>query len=597
MSLFARAENFSVHDSSFVAGDNNTILIGDAQDAARTGLKLLYQSTVPEASYDAEQRYPPPNCHPGTRTRILELLRQWITDRSKITSIYWLYGPAGAGKSAIAQTICEEFSTCNGLAASFFFARTDPRRNNLRFFVLTIAYQIAKTLGPLVEGWIGTIIHHSPEILEATLIKQFQQLIIDPCRRLPSDSWLALPRLIVIDGLDECIDIISQERLLSILKQLKTSSNPLPIEFLICCRPEPRILHTFNDFDFHTVLDRIELCDNFESDSDIAHYLQDEFQRIRRDHGPAMAHVSQSWPGKDIIHQLVQRACGQFIYAKTVIKYVGDYYCLPTEQLDIILNITVPDTHESPYPDLDLLYLQILATSREKELLLDILVFVLRPREYTGLDRSASYSDIELFLFLPKGKLATLLFGLHSILEIPEDIHSPISIRHSSFEDFLVDPKRSDMYFVDINERITLCFLENVHRVINTQYPPIRVSLLRLGGLVCSRVKSPSEKLLSALERFRVDLRKLSDKSYSDNVLERYLFRGLDAIVQWTKDLSKSPKQEVNQVRLQVLAEEFGNILQEWVPVNSPISSAPSMIEWVDFGIAEMSGWPMIEQI
>ncbi|KAF9078167.1 hypothetical protein BDP27DRAFT_1413085 [Rhodocollybia butyracea] len=290
-----------------------------------------------------------------------------------------------------------------------------------------------------------------------------------------------------------------------------------------------------------------------------------------------MAHVSQSWPGEDIIHQLVQRACGQFIYAKTVIKYAGDYYCLSTEQLDIILNITVPDTHESPYPGLDLLYLQILAKSREKELLLDVLVFILRPREY--------------------GKLATLLFGLHSILEIPEDIHSPISIRHSSFEDFLVDPKRSDMYFVDINERITLCFLENVHRVINTQYPPIRVSLLRLGGLICSRVKSPSEKLLSALERFRVDLRKLSDKSYSDNVLERYLFRGLDAIVQWTKDLSKSPKQEVNQVRLQVLAEEFGNILQEWVPVNSPISSAPSMIDWVDFGIAEMSGWPMIEQI
>lgn len=486
MSLFTRAENFSVRDCSFVAGDNNTILIGDAQDAgaaqliysrsclpyiyfvARTGLKLLYQSTSPEASYDAEQRYPPPNCHPGTRTRILELLRQWITDQSKLTSIYWLYGPAGAGKSAIAQTICEEFSTCNGLAASFFFARTDPRRNNLRFFVLTIAYQIAKTLGPFVEGWIGTAIHHSPEIIEATLIKQFQQLIVDPCRRLPSDSWLALPRLIVIDGLDECIDIGSQERLLSILKQLKTSSNPLPIEFLICCRPEPRILHTFNDFDLHTVLDRIELSDNFESDSDIAHYLQDEFQRIRRDHGPAMGHVSQSWPGEDIIQQLVQRACGQFIYAKTVIKYVGDYYCLPTEQLDIILNIAVPDTHESPYPDLDLLYLQILATCREKDLLLDVLVFILWPKEY-GLEHSASYSDIELFLFLPKGKLAMLLFGLHSVLEIPEDTHSPISIRHASFEDFLVDPKRSDRYFVDINERITLCFLENVHRVINTQ--------------------------------------------------------------------------------------------------------------------------------
>ncbi|KAE9405870.1 hypothetical protein BT96DRAFT_307148 [Gymnopus androsaceus JB14] len=284
------------------------------------------------------------------------------------TSIYWLYGAAGVGKSAVAQTISEKFAASH-LAATFFFARADPSRNNLTSFFTTISYQLATspTLGPLLKYPIDLAVRENPSIVHAVLEEQFRDLIVLPCIwltttcRLTTEQWKDLPRLIVIDGLDECIDIASQERLLSIIRQAKTATPPLPFEFLICSRPEPRIRNAFRHQDFHFILDCTDIGESFESGKDIARFLRHEFRKIRQEHGQSMAYVAEDWPGTSIIQQLVEKACGQFIYAATVIKYVGDYDGFPVERLEIIQKITVPDDFNSPYPDLDLLYMQILS--------------------------------------------------------------------------------------------------------------------------------------------------------------------------------------------------------------------------------------------
>ncbi|KAJ4486941.1 hypothetical protein C8R41DRAFT_730108, partial [Lentinula lateritia] len=91
------------------------------------------------ASHDAEQRFPPPNCYPGTRIQVLEILKTWINNDDRSTSIYWIYGAAGVGKSAVAQTISETFAqgTATGcLAASFFFPHADSAQNNLFLFFI-----------------------------------------------------------------------------------------------------------------------------------------------------------------------------------------------------------------------------------------------------------------------------------------------------------------------------------------------------------------------------------------------------------------------------------------------------------------------------
>ncbi|KAE9410692.1 hypothetical protein BT96DRAFT_234891 [Gymnopus androsaceus JB14] len=168
-----------------------------------------------------------------------------------------------------------------------------------------------------------------------------------------------------------------------------------------------------------------------------------------------MAHISEDWPGNGIIQQLVQKACGQFVYASTVLKYVGDYDGFPIERLEIILKITVPDDFDSPYPDLDLLYMQILSVCAQRELLLDVLAHVMRPADIF-LDRryeQTSSMIIEGLFSLPKGKVWVLLSRLHSVLLIPENDHDDITVRYASFIDFLTDRKRSGKYFIDTDKK------------------------------------------------------------------------------------------------------------------------------------------------
>ncbi|KIK61939.1 hypothetical protein GYMLUDRAFT_142583, partial [Collybiopsis luxurians FD-317 M1] len=203
-------------------------------------LEILYQNAVAGAAHNAEQRFPPPNIHPGTRVQILEILRNWI-NISGTSPIYWLSGAAGIGKSAVAQTIAEEFANSH-LAASFFFSRSDPTRNDLKRFFTTIALQLVTShiLGPLLSEFVDLIIRNNRNIIHASLEQQFRELIVKPCNQLNAEQWKNFPPLIVIDGLDECIDIASQERLLTIIREAQ-SSLMLPFKFLICSRPEPRI--------------------------------------------------------------------------------------------------------------------------------------------------------------------------------------------------------------------------------------------------------------------------------------------------------------------------------------------------------------------
>ncbi|KAE9405846.1 hypothetical protein BT96DRAFT_852364, partial [Gymnopus androsaceus JB14] len=281
--IFPNAHSFTINNGSFanVAGNLNYNFHGKWEEQDYTSLKTLYQSTVQGAFYNSEQRFPPPNCHLGTRTQVLEILRSWITDVADLTSIYWLYGAAGVGKSAVAQTISEDFAASH-LAATFFFARADPSRNNLSSFFITISYQLATspTLRPLLKYPIDLAVRENPSIIHATLEEQFRDLIVLPCIwltttcRLTTEQWKDLPRLIVIDGLDECIDIASQEHLLSIIRQAKTATPPLPFKFLICSRPEPRIRNAFSHQDFHSILGRNDIGESFESGKDISNYLR-----------------------------------------------------------------------------------------------------------------------------------------------------------------------------------------------------------------------------------------------------------------------------------------------------------------------------------
>ncbi len=93
---------------------------------------------TPGADVDSSARYPPPQCHPGTREWLTKKIEEWLFDEQRKWDLLWLYGPAGVGKSAVAQTIAE-YSLENGRLGAAFFSRTNDRSDYARLWI-TIAY-------------------------------------------------------------------------------------------------------------------------------------------------------------------------------------------------------------------------------------------------------------------------------------------------------------------------------------------------------------------------------------------------------------------------------------------------------------------------
>ncbi|ESK93417.1 nacht and wd40 domain-containing protein [Moniliophthora roreri MCA 2997] len=386
-------------------------------------LRLLAEKAAPNACYDSEQRFPPPNCHPGTRAEILAKLSQWIEGERRSSRVFWLYGSAGVGKSAIAQNLAEKF-TGRKIAASFFFSRSDTSRDKLEPFVASLAYQLCK-LGSPLKPVLGR-------------------------SKVESEAFQKLPNTVTIDGLDECVQHPSQERLLAIIRKPITSPTHTPWVFLIFSRPEPQIRCAFDHEDFDRVLMCLAITPSAEATRDIRKYMVDCFADLRKKHR-ALRYEGTSWPSEDAIDKLVDRADGQFIFASTVIKFVDTHDERPQDRLETILRIYVDHGVDSPYSDLDLLYHQILSACHQWEKVQRVLRLLVTPHKCPRNDSSwknswHSPAMVALQLHLKHGEVEAILSRLHSVLQIPEYNTDNIHITHASFTEFLSDPNCSGKY-------------------------------------------------------------------------------------------------------------------------------------------------------
>jgi hypothetical protein len=298
---------------------------------------------------------------------------RWIKWEEDLEAfIMWVYGPAGAGKSAIAQTIAEMCEEEMILLASFFFSRNDPSRSNVNPLVATIAYQITLNL-PQVRGAILGAIERDPLVFSKSLVVQFKSLIVAPLQPLAEAGFFNDPtsrRLVIIDGLDECSDPKVQRNILEVFSNAQRQHR-LPLFFLFASRPEQHISHAFNVGLLPSITTRVALDESYLPDEDIQLFLTDKFQEIRSTHW-LRSYIPPQWPLPDVLKQLIYKSSGQFIYASTVINYVSSICHKPTDRLDIILGIRSPQ-RDLPFAELDALYMHILAGVEEIEHVLEIL--------------------------------------------------------------------------------------------------------------------------------------------------------------------------------------------------------------------------------
>jgi hypothetical protein len=368
--------------------------------------------------------------------------------------ILWFYGPAGAGKSAIAHNIAKRCELEKLLLASFFFSRSDPARSNSKSLITTIAYQIAINV-PGIREKVVAAIERDPLILSRSMEAQVAALIVEPLCEPLEVGYFNVPtsrRLIIIDGLDECDTSAVQCNILEVISRLFRDYR-LPFLVIIASRPERHLTHSFSTGslpEFHTTL---ALDDTYKPDDDIRLFLTDNFRQVKTTH-PMRRYLDHSWPSDDIVESLVEKSSGQFIYASTAVKYVSSIRHQPTDRLNVILGIRPPrHVCEMPFGQLDALYTHIFTLVEDREAVLLILgVQLLSPSWYPQMD----VEDLEHFLLLNHGDIEMLLGDLSAVITV-SDVYPYIHILHASLPDFLLDATRSKEFHIDLSSIHTTC--------------------------------------------------------------------------------------------------------------------------------------------
>ncbi|KAF5357810.1 hypothetical protein D9756_001264 [Leucocoprinus leucothites] len=297
------------------------------QTGSFTVLECLRSAGTPEAGLDSASRYPHPRCHPGTRKSIQEKLLKWLLDIPHEWRMIWLFGPAGVGKSAVAQTFAEAAKDQRLLAASYFFSSTrgEKRSDPLRV-IPTVAYQMTIHSDPCKSA-IARKLASDPSILDATLEVQFQGLVEEPFLQLASHQAQPFGKslhVIVVDGLDECSDDEAQCQLVELIKEAAHKTY-LPLLWLICSHSERHLKSTFSQIEHAQVRRREELVTDNELRADIERFMHARFKEIHYKYRDIISvSVDNPWPTESDLAIIMGQVSGHFVVASAAERYVGD---------------------------------------------------------------------------------------------------------------------------------------------------------------------------------------------------------------------------------------------------------------------------------
>ncbi|KAL0060172.1 hypothetical protein AAF712_013019 [Marasmius tenuissimus] len=399
------------------------------------------------ASHTSKQQFARGRCLEGTREEAIGDIHKWRSSSDPSLPICWLFGTAGVGKTAIAMTVAQACEN-DGLVASFFFFRSDPKRNNPDALAPTIALGLVTQI-PSLRTFIDQQISQNPTILEAHLEDQLRELVVKPSLQMerPGELVQKVPNLVILDGLDECGDEDTQTYILSTILssyQQLPGSTWLPLKFLICSRPEAWVQEAFEE-DLRQLTQHIALNNASQTDRDIERYFLYEFEAIRTSRKFARFQFPSPWPSNMELGQLVRKSSSQFVFATTAVKFVKTPYSNPLDQLHTILDYNRKNqNHDSPFSELDHLYYIILSANPNREKLLSALAVIFICPPYL----TPSPEDIEFILDWTPGEVDLTLRAMHSVLDI-QGSGVEIRVFHTSFKEYLFDRTRAGIFFID----------------------------------------------------------------------------------------------------------------------------------------------------
>jgi hypothetical protein len=451
--FFTKAQGFNIHDSNFT---NNQTTIIQSPAPVVDPLEILHNHRALEACHTSKTAASAPKCKPGTRTKAIMDLTAWAKEVAADPSsskklVLWLRGPAGSGKTCIMREVARICRQNGLLAGDYFFSTRVPGLDNEAPFVATIASNLIIVV-PALDHQVQKTIRLNPKIFEQSLEFQMEELILKHIASIPPQA----PRILVVDGFDECQDQTQRARLLHLLYSLVTP--PHSFRVIMASRPEYDIRTAFNQAPLKSITKILRL-EEYEVSGEIYQYLSDEFARIRENH-PAKQSIPSDWPGEATLRALTDKSSGIWAYPSTVIKYVDNPRRRPEELLGDVLDASSTASSGRPFAELDTLYKIILSPPDIDILLMKRLLHVIieitrtetefmDPGYFKELTQQIlSAPCLDEFLSLGKGMTEITLCDLHSVLSVAEDVNRPwIYFHHKSLEDYLCSPERAgDLY-------------------------------------------------------------------------------------------------------------------------------------------------------
>lgn len=441
----------------------------------------LVKLTSPNALYDAEARFDAPKCDEGTRLEVIEEVMNWITDREAPTRLLCMTGAAGAGKSALQQTIAERCLSMGILASAFFFYTADKTRNSLTGVIPTMAYQLGLK-HPTLRRLIGDAAIHDPKIFKKSVFAQVTALVAEPVKAFlakhADGDARNFPYAMLIDGLDECQGPVAkdqtkdQTKLLNAIKKIFLDEDT-PFRIFIASRPEWAIRNALEG-PLAGLAYHIALSDKYDASADIRRFLIKKLHEIGLRSGDPRAQPPGAWPTEEDIAAIVKAASGQFIYATTVVKYISERPSSPVDRLRVVLTWKpAPGQRAAPFAMLDVLYTNILSPAKAAYAKIDTnepedFLFLLLCYQGIGWRNPLSndLGVVDLILGYPEKTHKLVLSDLRSVLYCDEE-SGRLQHYHKSLKDFLESELRAKELYVTTKRLYTFVLhkvLENISR-------------------------------------------------------------------------------------------------------------------------------------
>jgi hypothetical protein len=384
----------------------------------------------------------------------------WAAEASSSSSsmsVFWLAGLAGTGKSTIMKTLCQRISDDDRfLLASFFASRNSAERRDPYAILHTFAYELATT-SDLIRPHVLSSLRAPQDIMQEHMHKQVEQLLAGPIHQ---SKLLKRTIVFVIDALDECVRRAGVEGgpLIEILAQ---SLQHLPVKLIVASRQGDALTNMFRSLG--PVSLRLHEIGLATVEADVRRVFDEGFADIRRKRAPSLE--TGQWPSQSQLDQLVCLTGPFFIYAATVLKFVGAPRFSPEQRLNHVLErgSAISLDSSQPFLQIDKLYLNVLQSATVDDESGPSRANATLCRRIGNLLRTVVLLEEPVSI----GTLAHLMGVSSHVVEVDSDVRalasvlliSPasgserfsetVSTFHPSFRDFLVDPQRcSDVNFL-----------------------------------------------------------------------------------------------------------------------------------------------------